>query len=95
MKLSLELNLQYDRYNDLIVGYEDVGTNESNKPASNASVFILRGLSTNWNQSTGYVFKSSVCKTTQRQNLLQNCINKCEQFGIEVKVIFSDQGPNF
>ena len=25
MKLSLKRNLQYDRYNDLIVGFEDMG----------------------------------------------------------------------
>ena len=96
-EVSLKRNLQYDRYNDLIVGYEDVGTNESryNKPATSALVFMLRGLSTNWNQPIGYVFMSSACKATHVQNLIQNCLNKCEQFGIDVKVIFSDQGPNF
>ena len=28
-EVSLKRNLQYDRYNDLIVGYEDMGTKES------------------------------------------------------------------
>ena len=48
-KVSLKRNLQYDRYNDLKVGYEDMGTNESrcNKPATSALVFMLRRLSTN------------------------------------------------
>ena len=96
-EVSLKRNLQYDRYNDLIVGYEDMGTNESrcNKPATSALVFMLRGLSTNWNQPSGYVFTSSACKVTHVQNLIQNCLNKCEQFGIDVKVILSDHGPNF
>ena len=48
-KVSLKRSLQYDRYNDLTVGYEEMGTSKSicNKPATSSLVFMIRGLSTN------------------------------------------------
>ncbi len=96
-EIHLKQNLQYDQHQDVIVGYEDLGGHykRSKEHAGNALVFMLRGLCSRWNQPVGYVFTRTACKADVVQSLLYECLDKCEEAGCKVKVVISDQGPNF
>jgi hypothetical protein len=62
-EIALKTHLQYDKHDDVIVGFEDFGPYgpRSNKIAKYALVFMLRGLAANWTQPLGYVFTASAC----------------------------------
>ena len=96
-EISLKAHLQYVRHDDIIVGYEDTGTygQRSNNIARYALVFMLRGLAANWTQPLGYVFTSSACQADVVKTMLFDCLDKCKVAGAFVKVVLSDQGPNF
>jgi hypothetical protein len=95
-EITLKKNLQYDRYRDSIVGFEDFAhIGRSDKYAGSALVFMLRGLAANWSQPVGYVFSCTGCKDTVVQDLLFRCIDKCTASGCHIKVVISDQDSNF
>lgn len=96
-EINLKSHLQYDRQNDLITGYQDLGSfgGRSNAKAKSALVFMIRGLSTNWCQPLGYVYTASACKSHVIKALLLDCLDKCREAGAVPKVIISDQGTNF
>jgi hypothetical protein len=96
-EISIKSNLQYDRHNDIIIGYEDYGhyCPRSCTKAKSALVFMLRGIASNWSQPLGFVFTASACKADIIKCMLLDCLDKCVTAGAIVKAIISDQGPNF
>ncbi len=96
-EISLKSNLQYDRCNDVIVGFEDKGHSfgRTAAKATSALIFMFRGLASNWSQPIGYVFTASTCKAAVIKDLLLECLTECEKIGLNLKVIISDQGLNF
>jgi len=96
-EVSLKKHLQYDSLHDVIVGYEDFGSqfDRSKDLAGNALVFMLRGIAARWNQPVGYVFTKTACAPKIVKALILECIEKCEKNGCKLQVIVSDQGSNF
>lgn len=96
-EISLKSNLHYDWNLDVVIGFEDTGPciGRTAVKATNALVFMLRGLSSNWTQPVGYIFSAIACKAVIAKALLENCLTKCKQMGLNVKAMVSEQGPNF
>jgi hypothetical protein len=96
-EISIKSNLCYDRQMDVVVGYEDLGGygGRTKLIATNALVFMVRGLASNWKQPVGYIITQSACKAAKLQNLLLDVIDKLHSIGLVVAVVISDQGSNF
>ena len=96
-EMSLKRYLAYDRFNDLVVGYEDYGSGFDRKKleVTSALVFMIRGLALNWKQPVGYVLSHSACSGEVVFELLCKCLDILFDIGLDVRVVLSDQGSNF
>jgi DNA transposase THAP9 len=95
-EIALKFNLSYNRYDDFIVGFEDIGDGKRGKQLANSSlVFMVRGLAYNWKQPLGYVLTHSTAKSIVVKSLLFECLDRLQAIGLHVVVVVSDQGPNF
>ena len=95
-EMALKTNLTYNRYDDVVVGYQDVGGGERcEQLANSALVFMVRGLGYSWKQPLGYILTHSTAKSVVVKTLLIECLDHLQAIGFHVVVVISDQGPNF
>ena len=93
--MSIKTSLMYDERLDSIVGYEDLGDGKrSDKIASYATVFMIRGILGTWKQPIGYFLTSGPMTADITRTKLVECINHVKQFGLTPKVFICDQGPS-
>ncbi|XP_063215855.1 uncharacterized protein LOC134527262 [Bacillus rossius redtenbacheri] len=87
--------LQYDRKNDIIEGFEDMGAGKrSNKFAKQALVFMVRGMFHKWKLPISYFLTSSSVKCDVLKELIIEHITLLQEAGLIVRAIVCDQGPN-
>ena len=53
-EMSIKKSLRYDPSTDSIGGFEDFGSKGSNKVATHALVFMVKGMTSNWKQPFSY-----------------------------------------
>ena len=94
-EMSIKRFLSYDRLCDTVIGYDDCGFERKNLEATNALVFMIRGLAANYKQPIGYVFSHSCCSGELLLTLLYRALDILGEIGLKVKAIISDQGSNF
>ena len=94
-EMALKSHLQYNSKSDTIDGFATVNEGSAEKfVANHASVFMIRGLTTNWKQPVGYFLSNGPLKSTLVKKLLLQCIGLVSDIGLKVKVVICDQGSN-
>ena len=94
-EITIKECVSYNKERDEIEGLEDFGLNGKTKYVANhAIVFMVRGLKANWKQPVGYFLSSGPVEGQMLHSLLQECIEKVEEVGLNVKAVIADQGSN-
>ena len=87
-EMSLKSGLYYDLQKDIIEGMEDFGSlGKSKNVATQALVFMVRGLACKWKQPVGYFLANAATPGSKQIVLLLECINRIEDAGFTVKVV--------
>ena len=73
--MALKSHLQYNSKSDTIDGFATVNEGSTEKfVANHASVFMIRGLTTNWKQPVGYYLSNGPLKSTLLKKLCFNVL---------------------
>ena len=95
-EMSLKTHLFYSIPGDKIIGLEDFeGGCRTNKVATSALVFMVRGRSGNWKQPLGYVLVNGGCPSRIVDDLVKEALDKLDAIGLQVMGVISDMGSNF
>lgn len=93
-EMSLKCHLFYNVKGDEVVGFHDCGGKKKFQPAKLSSVFVARGIFTNWKQPLAYQFSNTACHSTELYRLLSQCILALQNIGLKVVIVVSDMGTN-
>lgn len=94
-EMSIKEKVAYNIERDEVEGLEDFGNCGRTKfVANHATVFLVRGLMTNWKQPVGYFLSSGPMESSLLHTLLIECIDKLSEAGLSVKCVVADQGSN-
>lgn len=92
--MSIKANLYYNISRDEIVGFEDNGENKTLKPASSATVFMVRGLKANWKQAIAYLFSQTNYSAQDMLFLINKIVKWLSFIGLDVVCLITDMGSN-
>ena len=94
-EMSIKTSLIFDQRLDSVVGYEDIGDGvRSDKVASYATVFMVRGIFGTWKQPVGYFLTSGTMSAEISKQKLEQCLSHVRRCGLIPKVVICDQGPS-
>lgn len=93
-EMTLKAHLFYNCSRDIVIGFEDDGVIRSNKIASSATVFMLRGIKTSWKQPIAYILSSTNYKAYDIKVILEQLLGVVREIGLEVICFISDMGSN-
>jgi len=94
-EMSIKKYLEYSKYLDVVEGYEDLGHKGRNdKVASQALVFIARGLYSKWKLPLAYFLSASSTRCLELKNLISDVIEKALEVGLIITAVICDQGSN-
>lgn len=92
-EIKIKNVLEYNKYLDLVEGYEDLGSKgRTNQLAGQAMVFMIRGLYSSWKLLIAYFLPSTSVKHIMLADLITEVLERLFQCGLVVKVIIYDQG---
>jgi len=92
-EMSIKKYLEYSKYLDVVEGYEDLGHKGRNdKVASQALVFIARGLYSKWKLPLAYFLSASSTRCLELKNLISDVIEKALEVGLIITAVICDQG---
>lgn len=93
-EMSIQANLTYNKYKDIIEGFVDYGENQRlDLCAKSVCVFMIRGICGKYKQVLYHVTCPSNIPTKQLEIEVYNCIDICRNLGLNVRGICCDQGP--
>lgn len=91
-EMAIKKYLLYDKNRDKLIGIQDHGPGRRKLvPASEALVFMVRGLNTNWIQPFSYHFSQDSTTSEDLRYLLLGTIDSINNIGLKVRVVVSDQ----
>lgn len=93
-EMSIKANLYYNISQDKIVGFEDNGENKTLKPASSATVFMVRGLKANWKQAIAYLFSQTNYSAQDMLFLINKIVKWLSFICLDVVCLITDMGSN-
>jgi len=94
-EMHIKKCLLYNRQKDQLQGITDHGRNRRDlKMATQASVFMIRGLNTSWYFPICFGFAESNTTTADLQLTMFEIIDKLHSIGIKIRVIVTDMGFN-
>lgn len=94
-ELALKKMLEFNRYQDIIEGYQDLGKlGREEKLANTALVFLIRGLFHNWRIPFGYFVSAGPVNSDALQQIIVSVISALKNMSFNPKVIVCDQGSN-
>lgn len=93
-EMAIKANVFYNSGKDEVTGLEDFGGGKAFKPALNATVFMVRGISSNWKQPLMYYLHHSTCPSEMLKNCLIEAIKQLHDCGLHICVVVSDLGSN-
>lgn len=80
---------------DVVEGYEDLEhKGRNNKVASQALVFISRGLYPKWKLPLAYFLSASSTRCLKLKNLISDLIEKALEVGLIITAVICNQGSN-
>lgn len=87
-EMSIKEYIEYNKKLDLIEGFEDLGPlGRSEKKATHALVFSIRGLYTNWKTPVAYFFSCHLVTQDKLKHLILHVINELQVMGFTPKVM--------
>jgi len=94
-EMKVKSFLEYSKYLDMIEGFEDLGhKGRTNKLATQAMVFIVRGLYSNRKLPLTYFLSDSSMSSSILKDLIVYVIEKCTDLGFHIVALVCDQGSN-
>lgn len=93
-EISLKLHVDYSAEKDKVIGFEDWGTNRSNKYADHALVFMLRGIKTGWKIPLTYNFCASQTTYGQLSACIKEVVRDVTNSGFNIVATVCDQGSS-
>lgn len=94
-EMKIKKFLEYSKYLDVVEGYEDLGTKRcSNALATQAMVFLIRGMYSSWKMPVSYFLSATSMKATTLSKLIVDHVQQLMNCGLKVRAIVCDQGPN-
>ena len=93
-EMALKTALEFDSRRDIVDGFEDDGVVRVTKPASEALVFMVKGLVRKWKQPLCYFLSGGPTNSCRLTDLVLDCIVRLQGIGITVMVVVCDQGAN-
>ncbi|KAJ3640332.1 hypothetical protein Zmor_003639 [Zophobas morio] len=92
-EIKLSSILHYEKYRQIIMGYEDLGyLGRFNKNADHALVFMARGVRKRWKQPIAYFFTWKTIKTPHLKQIVVRCVQELRSIGLNVVTTVCDQG---
>lgn len=93
-EMSIKSAVTYNRYLDIIDGFESARRSYGQRqPATQALVFMLRGITKNWKQVIAYYFRAKATPKGWLDETALHILDKALSCGFVVKAIVCDQGP--
>lgn len=92
--MAIKVSLDYDSKRDIVDGFHDTGSVRVQKPASEALVFMVRGLCGKWKQLLCYFLSANCMSSSDLAELILTCIARLQNVAVDVKVVVCDQGAN-
>ncbi|KAL4126560.1 hypothetical protein QTP88_010781 [Uroleucon formosanum] len=94
-EMKIKSFLEYSKYLDMVEGFEDLGhRGRTNKLATQAMVFMVRGLYSNWKLPLAYFLSGSSMSSSILKDLITDLIEKCTELGFNIVALVCDQGSN-
>ena len=94
-EMCIKESVMYNQTRDEIEGLEDFGIyGKTQYVANHATVFMARGLLSDWKQAVGYVLSSGPIESKMLHTVLLQCIDKLAEAGLKVEVVIADQSSN-
>lgn len=94
-EMKIKRFLEYSKVLDIVEGYEDLGTfGRTSAMASQAMVFMIRGIYSSWKLPVSYFLSSTSMKASTLSEIILEQINQLINCKLHVKAIICDQGPN-
>ncbi|CAI6351142.1 unnamed protein product [Macrosiphum euphorbiae] len=94
-EMKIKRFLEYSKVLDTVEGFEDLGTfGRTSAMASQAMVFMIRGIYSSWKLPVSYFLSSTSMKATTLSEIILEQINQLMTCKLHVKAIVCDQGPN-
>ncbi|XP_042143896.1 uncharacterized protein LOC121834216 [Ixodes scapularis] len=93
-EMSLRPNLQYDKGNDVVIGFSDDGLERTTEVANTAFVALLSGISKPWVQPLAFAVAKTTLRAEKMRELLQTLIRQLNEIQLYVKAVVCDQGSS-
>lgn len=91
-EMAIKKYIVYDKNMDNLLGIQDHGEGERILvPASEALVFMVRGLNTNWIQPYSFYFSQASTKSQDLRSILLDNIDRLCKIGLKVRIVICDQ----
>ena len=92
--MYVKKNLEYNAFEDRVIGVEDVGAGERGQShAQCLLVFMLRGIFGGWTQVIGHHFTKASFPKEAMRSLVMSYLAAIEKTGIECHGLICDQEP--
>ncbi|CAH2992232.1 unnamed protein product [Chilo suppressalis] len=93
-EMSLEMGLTYDKNNDNINGFVELGE-KSSQFADHALVFLLRGAVFKWQQPIAFYYCEGATSALQLKQILKEIVSAVRESGLNPIALICDQGSAF
>lgn len=94
-EMSLKKGLEYNTRRDLIEGFQDMGNlGRESQIATQALVFMVRGLCENWKIPVSYYLSASSIKHQYLEALVKENITCLQNAGLNIRALVCDQGAS-
>lgn len=90
-EVHLSLHTQYDKSQDMIVGFEDWGHKRTANFADHAIVFQIRGINSGWTMPVFYGFCSSLTSAPELMRCIKEVVTAVEATGFHILTTICDQ----
>lgn len=91
-EMKIKSFLEYSKYLDMVEGFEDLGhRGRTNELATQAMVFMVRGLYSNWKLPLAYFLSGSSMNSLILKDLIIDVIEKCIELGFNIVTLVCDR----
>lgn len=95
-EMSLRPNLSFNKFEDLIEGIVDNGTDRKCEVADHAQVWMLKSISVSdmWKQPVAFTYSKGTESTANTVTMFKNVVRKCQEIGLRVVACVTDLSAN-
>ncbi|GFN93250.1 transposable element p transposase [Plakobranchus ocellatus] len=92
--MAVREGISYQKHSDTLVGFADYGSQEesnTNIPADQGVVLMIRGLTLRWKQVIGYYLTRHNISTCTLKNIIFDAVKQLTSLGLSVEALVMDQ----